>query len=260
MTDRSKDRIDDVVDACRQYWLRTGVTPRTVGEMTVELDSHLAEAVEGGGTIAGVIGDDLAAFAESWAAEHRRSARGAPGDFGRLSRPKPPLITLGQAGALAIAVVLGAAFIVVETGGDMDQEVWRWVWLALSATLIVGEVLTAGFFLLPFAIGAAVAAALAWLDLGLGIQWAAFLVAGVASFIWLQRFAVDDEQPPVGANRFQDKTAVVLQEINEHTGSGRVRMGTEEWRAVSQGEVIPEGAVVRIVDVTGARLVVEPAE
>ncbi|MDH3307514.1 MAG: NfeD family protein [Acidimicrobiia bacterium] len=258
MTDRSLERIDEVIGACRQYWLRTGVTQRTVEDMTVELGSHLAEAVGDGGTISDVVGSDLATFAESWAAERRRSGRGAPKDFERLSRPKPPLITPAQAGALAMAAVLGAAFIIVDTGGDMEQEVWRWVWLALSATLIVGEVLTAGFFLLPFAIGAAVAAALAWLDLGLGLQWAAFLVAGVASFIWLQRFAIDDEQPAVGANRFQGKTAVVLQEINDRTGTGRVRMGTEEWRAVSGGDVIPEGAVVKIVDVTGARLVVEP--
>ncbi len=41
----------------------------------------------------------------------------------------------------------------------MDPEVWRWVWLAAAAAFIVGEITVAGtFFLLPFGLGAAVAA------------------------------------------------------------------------------------------------------
>jgi membrane protein implicated in regulation of membrane protease activity len=48
----------------------------------------------------------------------------------------------------------------------MDQ--WFWVWTVLAAALIVGEIFTAGFFLLPFGLGAVVAAALNWLDLAIG--------------------------------------------------------------------------------------------
>jgi hypothetical protein len=32
---------------------------------------------------------------------------------------------------------------------------WTWFWVILSALLVVGEIFTAGFFILPFGIGAA---------------------------------------------------------------------------------------------------------
>ena len=66
---------------------------------------------------------------------------------------------------------------------------WVWFWVILSAFSIVGEVFTAGFFILPFGIGAAAAAALAWFDIGLVWQWVTFIVVSVALLLPLKRFA-----------------------------------------------------------------------
>jgi membrane-bound serine protease (ClpP class) len=41
---------------------------------------------------------------------------------------------------------------------------------------------------------------------------------------------------------------------------GQVRAGKETWTAVTRGDPIPAGASVRVLEVTGVRLVVEPAE
>ncbi len=60
-----------VVAECERYWRSTGVPPETVDEMEVELISHLNEARAEGKTIQAVVGPDLAAFAEEWAAEYR---------------------------------------------------------------------------------------------------------------------------------------------------------------------------------------------
>ena len=38
---------------------------------------------------------------------------------------------------------------------------WIWFWVILAAVLVVGEIFTAGFFLLPFGVGAMVAALVA---------------------------------------------------------------------------------------------------
>jgi len=138
------------------------------------------------------------------------------------------------------------------------DEFWRPFWTVLAVALVVGEVATAGFFMLPFAIGAGVAAVLAWIGLGVAVQWAAFVATGTIAFMWLRRYAQTDDVHPTGANRFDGATAVVIHEINRVTGTGSVRMAAEEWRAVSDTGDIPEGTVVDIVEVRGTRLVVTP--
>jgi len=138
---------------------------------------------------------------------------------------------------------------------------WQWFWVILSALLIVGEIFTAGFFVLPFGIGAAVAAALAFMGFGLAWQWATFLVISVALLLPLKRFAdsvTPDSGVGVAADRVIGKVGIVVDEIQPHgiTG-GRVKIGSEEWRATSEGEEpIAMGAKVEILHIDGTHVVV----
>lgn len=148
-----------------------------------------------------------------------------------------------------------------------DPEVWRWIWLATALAAVVGEMASAGtFFALPFAIGAAVACALAFLDVGLAVQWLAFVAvsfAGVAALRPLAR-RLDLHSPTegIGAKRWMGQTAKVLEAIPAGVNEcGMVRVGREEWRAESRdGTPVPVGALVKVIDVTGTRLVVWPLE
>ena len=142
---------------------------------------------------------------------------------------------------------------------------WRWVWLVAAVLLAVGEMATPGsFFLLPFAIGAAVAAALALLDVSVVVEWVAFLVTSVVALAALRplarRLDRNGSHDGVGSRRLIGQTAVVIEDI-EADGTGLVRMGPEEWRAVAApSEHIATGARVRITDVQGTRVVVRELE
>lgn len=144
-------------------------------------------------------------------------------------------------------------------------EVWRWIWLGVSVAFAVGEMSTAGaLFLLPFAVGAALASALAFLDVGLGWEWATFLAVSLAVLAALRPIArrLEAEAPMqgVGASRWVGQVGVVIADIPaDPSASGSVRVDREEWRAEAQGGVgIAEGVHVRVVAVAGTRLVVEP--
>lgn len=140
------------------------------------------------------------------------------------------------------------------------MDVWFWVWAALAAVLIVGEIFTAGFFLLPFAIGAVVAAILAWVGVEVVPQWLAFVAVSVASLLYLRRFVGSQEdQPPVGANRWVAARGVVLEAIEPDSTSGLVRIDGEEWRATASTP-LAAGTKVVVREVRGTRLVVEPAD
>lgn len=144
------------------------------------------------------------------------------------------------------------------------MENYWWAWMILAALFIVGEIFTAGFFLLPIGIGAAIAGLVALLGGNTIWQLAVFVVASFVLFLASRRFAqkVTKEQPPgIGADRFIGEECVVLEDINNLDNSGRVRKGKEEWRASSEsGANIPAGTKVIVVSLSGTQLVVKPTE
>lgn len=138
----------------------------------------------------------------------------------------------------------------------MSASLW-WVWMVLAAVFLIGEMFTAGFFLLWFGVGAAVGGLVTLLHGGAAIQLAAFVVVSVTGVLVSRRFAdrVTDEQPSgVGADRFIGTECVVLEEIDNQANTGRVRLGGEEWRAESEsGAPVSQGTRVAVTEVVGTR-------
>ncbi len=141
----------------------------------------------------------------------------------------------------------------------MGLEKWL-LWMILAAILVVGEVFTAGFFLLWFGIGAAVAGVLALVGLSAVWQWGSFVVISGVLFAVSRRFAerFSRPQPPgVGADRLRGKTGIVVEDVDNINNTGRVRVDKEEWRAESAwGLTIAMGTRVKVVRLDGAHMVV----
>jgi membrane protein implicated in regulation of membrane protease activity len=142
----------------------------------------------------------------------------------------------------------------------MEFEIW-WIWMAIAALFVVGEIFTQGFFLLWFGIGAAVAGVFAILGLGVGWQLGAFVVVSGVLFGVSRRFAekVSKKQPPgIGADRFVGLEGIVLEEIDNVKNTGRVRVQKDEWRADSEtGEAIAVGEQIIVTRLDGAHMVVK---
>jgi membrane protein implicated in regulation of membrane protease activity len=165
-------------------------------------------------------------------------------------------LTLFGIGAVA---VLASVAVIAQGGNDVENEVWRWLWTIFAVVMSIGEIFTAGFFLLPFAIGAGAAAVLAWIGAPLLAQWLVFFGLSIFALAYLRRFITrqdEGEQPMVGANRWVGETGIVLQDVDPHTHGGMVRILHEEWRATAD-QHIEAGEKVVVTDVQGTRLVVE---
>jgi membrane protein implicated in regulation of membrane protease activity len=139
------------------------------------------------------------------------------------------------------------------------------IWLIVAAVLGVAELVTMTFAFGLIAIAAVVAAVVGAFHLDLGVQLAAFVAAAGAGLVFIRHVAIRHlKQPPelrTGAAALVGRSAIVLQEVNEH--SGRVRIDGEEWTSrpyLDETLVIPIGARVDVMQIKGATALVYPRE
>jgi membrane protein implicated in regulation of membrane protease activity len=144
------------------------------------------------------------------------------------------------------------------------MESWI-VWLIVAAVLGVAELVTITFAFGIIAVAAVVAAVVGAFHLDLGIQLAAFVVAAGAGLGFIRPVAIRHiKQPPAlrtGTAALVGRSAIVLEEVNEH--SGRVRIEGEEWSSrpyLDESLVIPVGAKVDVMEIKGATALVYPRE
>jgi membrane protein implicated in regulation of membrane protease activity len=137
-----------------------------------------------------------------------------------------------------------------------------WVfWLILAVLLAVGEIATMGFFLAPFAGGAAVAALLAAFDAGTTIEMAAFLVVPIVLLAALRPVARAHQRGKglkMGTAALVGQTATVVERIANAEGVGCVKLDGEIWtaRAYDDDEVIEPGTRVHVLEIRGATALV----
>lgn len=143
-------------------------------------------------------------------------------------------------------------------------DAWFWIWSILALILFVAEIFTAGFFMLPFGLGAVVAALLSYLQVSEILQTVGFIVVSTVAFALLRQLAERmTHEPPqkTGVDRLIGKHGVVTEEIVPDSSYGQVWVEREEWRADAPGEgTLPVGAAVEIYKVEGAHLVVRSIE
>lgn len=160
---------------------------------------------------------------------------------------------------------LAGAQVVSISANAAKQFLRPWIlWIALAAVCIVIEIFTAGFFVFWFGVGAGVAAILAAVGLPAAWQWGPFIIVSAIGLVLSRRFAeriTKAQKRKVGPDRLIDKGGVVLEKINPDTGEGKVRVESEEWRAMSaDGEVIDAGTHVYVVKIEGTHLIVKRRE
>jgi membrane protein implicated in regulation of membrane protease activity len=136
------------------------------------------------------------------------------------------------------------------------------VWLVVACLLGLGEMHQGGFYLAPFAMGAALATILALLGLSAALSGIVFLAASGIVFVTLRPVARRHRRMPpsirTGAAALIGKRALVLERIANDEGVGCVRIDSEVWtaRSYDEDEVIDAGERVEVVEIRGATALV----
>jgi len=136
------------------------------------------------------------------------------------------------------------------------------VWLILAVIFGVGEIATLGFFLAPFAGGAAVAAVVSAAGAGMVPSLAVFLLISVLLLLALRPLARSHRRMPpqirTGTAALVGKDATVVERIANSEGAGCVRIDGEVWtaRSYSEDEVYEAGTRVQVIEIRGATALV----
>ena len=140
---------------------------------------------------------------------------------------------------------------------------WWIIWLIAACLFGIGEMNTGGLYLLPFAIGAALAATVSVIGVGTGLALAVFVITSGIVVLTLRPVARRHRRlpPPIrtGAAAIVGKRATVLERIANDEGVGCVRVeGGEVWtaRSYDEDEVIEAGERVEVVEIRGATALV----
>lgn len=156
-----------------------------------------------------------------------------------------------------------------EGGGAVPQTwldlllggVSSWHWWILAIVFLLLEVVAPGIAFLWLSVSAAVVGLLLLVaDPGWEAQLAIFAVLSIGSAVAGRRYLQRHQDPPdqqvnVGAKSLVGRTAILSEPITH--GSGWARCAGSLWRV--SGPPLPSGVAVRVVDVDGTRLIVEPA-
>ena len=141
------------------------------------------------------------------------------------------------------------------------MDVWI-IWLLAAFLLGVGEMHQGGFYLAPFALGAALATVVSVLGVGALLSAIVFVLSSAIVFGALRPVAERHRRlpPPIrtGAAALVGKPAIVLERIANGEGVGCVKIDGEVWtaRSYDEDEVIDAGERVEVVEIRGATALV----
>lgn len=140
-----------------------------------------------------------------------------------------------------------------------------WIfWLILAGACFIIEMITIGFFIFWFGIGALLAMITSFIVPGnIFIQALVFTVSSVGLLILtkplVEKFTKKDKKLETNAYSIIGKKGIVVQDINPTFGVGQIKVAGEVWSAkTNDGSKIEKGSEIEIINIDGVKAVVEP--
>ncbi len=137
---------------------------------------------------------------------------------------------------------------------------WQ-IWLIIAGLFFIGEIITVGFLIFWFGIGALIAMAVSFFTTNIIIQTSVFIVSSAILLFATKPFVkkfVDVKPTKTNAYSIIGQKALVIKEINSHS-VGQIKIKGEVWSAESENdETIKEGSEVEILQIKGVKAIVKP--
>ena len=135
------------------------------------------------------------------------------------------------------------------------------IWLIISGIFFVAEIITTGFLVFWFGVGALFAMMVSIFFDSIFIQTLVFIIVSVIFMIFTRplvnkMISIRDTMPTNIYNIIK-KEGYVMEDINNTDYSGKVKINGELWSAISDTP-LKTGTKIRVIEVDGVKLKVEP--
>jgi membrane protein implicated in regulation of membrane protease activity len=137
------------------------------------------------------------------------------------------------------------------------------VWIVVAVALAVGELLTMGFFLAPFAGGAVLAALVAAVGGGAVGSWSVFILSSLLLLLVVRPIARSHRHTPAplrtGTAALVGRRAIVMERIANDEAVGCIKLENGEvWtaRAYEDDHIFDIGERVEVIEIRGATALV----
>ena len=132
------------------------------------------------------------------------------------------------------------------------------VWIAVLAVMIIWEIISLGLTSIWFCGGAIVAAIAGYYGLNVYIQIVLFIAVSTILLLAIRPIAKKKlltTAAPTNIDRNIGKKVKVLETVDSSAGTGLIKIGDVEWRAVSEnGKTIAKDSFAEIVNIEGTRV------
>ncbi len=141
---------------------------------------------------------------------------------------------------------------------------WQ-IWLIIAGVCLVIEIMTVGFLIFWFAIGALLAMLVSLFTDNLMIQTSVFVISsGILIFAtkpFVKKFVNNKNAIQTNVYSTIGKIGIVTKEIDSIHSLGQVKVGGEVWSAVGIDDMnIPQGTEVEIKEIKGVKAIVSPIQ
>lgn len=132
------------------------------------------------------------------------------------------------------------------------------IWILIGIVLIIAELFTPGFFLSSLGIGAIAAGLVSFLSESTIVQLLVFALVTAASLFILRPLLLrisKDGKEKSGIDALIAEEGIVIEEIDNIEGKGRVKVKGQEWKArCADGKNIAKGDVIIVTGIEGVTL------
>lgn len=138
---------------------------------------------------------------------------------------------------------------------------WQ-LWIVFAGVFFIIEMLTVGFLVFWFGIGALLTMVASFFIDNIIIQTTIFLVSSTVLLFFtrpfVNKFSKKDSEVQTNAYSIIGKKGIVKKSIDPLSGTGLVKVGTEVWSAKSfDDSKIEKGLEVEIVEIDGVKVIVK---
>lgn len=138
------------------------------------------------------------------------------------------------------------------------------IWLIVAGVCFIIEIITVGFLVFWFGIGALLTMMVSLLfPNNLLLQTTIFVLSSTLLIFltkpFIEKFAKSDKKVVTNAYSIIGKKGIVLQDINPTYGIGQIKVAGEVWSAKTiDGSTIEKGTQIEVQKIDGVKAIVEP--